>query len=218
MAQRFGWRALYCTHCIPPRKRFVHAGCAVRPAGASSGARPGASQVHVTCPYSVSRNRCMSLRPNDFAIPPAPSSQEAPPVGRGRKRGTTSCPRNGLLPLSRTGQALEGCRKAAYGRGGRGVRAPAEDGGPGRCSCRCVRDARPQGRERGGADTAVPCPPLRGLGAVGNGCIVAYGARSPAPACGGHARNCSAKVRECESGWPKPSRVVAMPNPEPDQK
>ncbi len=58
---------------------------------------------------------------------------------------------------------------------------------------RCVRDARPQGREPGAGGTAVSCRLRRGLGAVGNSCIVAYGARSPArSAAEGHAQ-----VRQC---------------------
>ena len=57
----------------------------------------------------------------------------------------------------------------------------------------CVRDARPQGREHGADARAwtkrVEALERRGLGAVGNSCIVAYCARSPArSAAEGHAQ------------------------------
>ena len=68
----------------------------------------------------------------------------------------------------------------------------------------CVRDARPQGRDTG-ADARAPrkraaAGERRGLGAVGNSRIVAYGARSPTrSAAEGHARKSSALVWKCVS-------------------
>ena len=68
----------------------------------------------------------------------------------------------------------------------------------------CVRDARPEGSDAaaraGMSGNRVRCLARRWLSAVGNGGIVAYGARSPArSAAEGHAQNRSAKVREYES-------------------
>ena len=71
----------------------------------------------------------------------------------------------------------------------------------GRCrgSARCVRDARPEGRDCGGRRFARSRP-----GAVGHGGIVPYGARSPVRRPGAeHAQGkSSARVRECESNPP----------------
>ena len=122
---------------------------------------------------------------------------EAPPEGGGtgecrHDAGFSPSPVRGGHPRVQRGRVRE------RGPGGEGSRRETAA----RCSCRCscVRDARPQGRAPSAAGTILLCRPLRGLGAVGNGCIVAYGARSPTrSAAEGHAQNRSASVRKCGS-------------------
>ena len=68
----------------------------------------------------------------------------------------------------------------------------------------CVRDARPEGRDGGGACTVMSDRDegwrRRWPGAVGHGGIVPYGARSPVPRPSAvHAQDGSARVRKCES-------------------
>ncbi len=50
-----------------------------------------------------------------------------------------------------------------------------------------MRARRAESPERRG-NSRIVAPARRGLGAVGHSRIVPYGARSPAPACGGHAQ------------------------------
>ena len=127
-------------------------------------------------------------------------------VGEGGAWRATRSPReDGVLPLSRTGQALGGCRQVVYGRGGPGGEGPAAIPAD-RFRCRSPLCAR---NERGGAGGGAPlregCAPAgprtrsrgaqpyraplrRGLGAVGHSCIVPYCARSPTrSAAEGHA-------------------------------
>ncbi len=93
---------------------------------------------------------------------PPPTSGEGLFAG-GVLRAPQSIRRDGRSPPLPYGAGTRGCRLVVYGRGGRGVRAPRGPGGldavlpsprgslrgEGPGEGRCVRDARPEGRDPG---------------------------------------------------------------------
>jgi hypothetical protein len=90
-----------------------------------------------------------------------------------------------------------GCREVVYGRGGRGVRARGRTAD----RSRCVRDARPQGRDPGAhGQQQYRCPGAEGARRRWAQLYRALRRAQPDPERSGGARpNCSAKVRKCES-------------------
>ena len=140
------------------------------------------------------------------------SSRQCGPAVRGERPGEGG-PRAQCDAVRRASiQRLHPPLSAIKEREGPGPRPAQFEAGCSASECRRVRDARPQGRDTGahararrkrGGDGE-----RRGLGAVGNSCIVGYGARSPTrSAAEGHAQkgsakvlqHGSAKVRKCES-------------------
>jgi hypothetical protein len=90
--------------------------------------------------------------------PPRPSPHKL--RGGGRWHGRVPSWRE-VLPLSRTGQALEGCRQVVYGRGGRGL--GSRRGTAVRSRCRSREGCAPAGpRTRSGGAQAVSCSPAQG--------------------------------------------------------
>ncbi len=125
---------------------------AARRGRASSHAPSRSSPRDLPDPGEVNSGSCGAAGIAPAAECPSPRPPPARSWRRGGEKRARSSP---PLPY---GAGNGGCRKAVYGRGGRGVRAPRGPGGPVRC--RCVRDARPQGRERGaGGQQQYRCPP-----------------------------------------------------------
>ncbi len=127
-------------------------------------------------------------------------------VGRGRRSGAGRRRCWGwVLPLSRTRRGSTGATRAAVWERGPGGEGPARGRRTGPLPLRegCA-PAGPRPRSRTAQQYRAGM--RRGLGAVGNGWFVAYGARSPAPACGGHAQT---------PPFIPSIRITARPSPPP---
>ncbi len=122
---------------------------------------------------------------------------------RGHRPGPVHQPRPGARHARRAHRGEPRGRGVGVHAAAAAGRRPGVIGGPGRHGrsgqrgtggeAGCVRDSRPQGRDTGAPARIFDCRrealARRGLGAVGNSRIVAYGARSPArSAAEGHAR------------------------------
>jgi hypothetical protein len=111
-----------------------------------------------------------------WSRPSTPLPDPPPQTAWGREMARESAVSERSSPPLPYRAGTRGCRQVVYGRGGRGVRAPPEDGGPVPLPLQLREGCAPAGpRTRSGRHSSI------------------------VPAAEGHARNGSAKVRKCES-------------------